>query len=505
MRRFYFLALTIFGIAFTQPINGNITFSSPDANLGFLTLEYINPARSSAVLGGYINPAAYGRVSHFEVNLGFGIKSKSTIQSRITLLDSTETNSALELPIDISIEDAGGIYGFGLGTKFALLGLGFGILKPYHFAISLTGNTTIPLYISRDIQDTIVLENRSTGNPHDTVTVTWHVVDTTVTRISGEGEISLDAKPMFFGAGLGLGPISIGAGFKIIKYTGGGEPFMTAHSISSIRITGTSQEYGGSVTGVLSFEDTVAKVVVLSDVDGTRKAFSVGANLSLGFLKLGAYYEHGFKTSITGNYTYMAIHGDFNTVNLSNLSLSDVYIENGELRQDSLISGEVVLSGRDTVKNEFNEELELPAYNAFGVGLSLGILDLFAGGSIPEKGNIATVYGGAFVRPPIPVVKVRAGIDVNVTFFYTDNDVLIPLSVLPYVGAGVSIPLNLGKVPFGPVLGVPAWVDISAKSNVLSLTSKIIENMVGTEDFVIEDTPNPLKTLSFGFGVRIKM
>ncbi len=505
MRRALILAIALIGPAISQPINGRITFSSPDANLGFLTLEYINPARSSAVLGGYINPAAYGRVSHFEVNLGFGLKSSATIQSKITLLDSSEYNSSLELPVDISVEDAGGIYGFGLGTKFALLGLGFGILKPYHFAVSMGGSATLPLYLSRDIQDTVVLENRSTGNPYDTVAVTWHVVDTTITDIKGEGKISLDARPIFFGAGIGLGPLSVGAGFKITRFSGGGEPYITAYSTSTINISGTSHEYGGSINGVLSFQDTVTKVVILSDISGTRKAVSVGANLSLGFFKLGTYFEHGFKAKITGSYSYMAIHGDFQSTGLRNLNLSNVYIQNGELRQDSTITGEVVITERDTIEDQYSEVLELPSYNAMGFGISVGFLDLFGGGTLPEKGNTATVYGGAFVRPPLPVVKVRAGIDVNVTFFYTKDGVLVPLSVLPYVGAGVSIPLSLAKVPFGPVLGVPAWIDISAKSNVLSLTSKIIENMVGTDVFAIESTPNPLKTLSFGLGVRIKM
>ena len=73
------------------------------------------------------------------------------------------------------------------------------------------------------------------------------------------------------------------------------------------------------------------------------------------------------------------------------------------------------------------------------------------------------------------------------------------------MGAGASIPLNLGSIPFGPTLGLPVTLDISAKSNVLSLTGKIIEKMVDSPDFKIESTPNPLKTLSFGVGVRVEL
>lgn len=507
MRYVKFVALIFAGLLMAQnnPITGSMTFSSPEANLGFLTLDYVNPARASAVLGGFANPAAFGRISHLEFDAGLGFTNSSTMRTNVTLLDSSEYNDALVVPFDIETKDAGGIYGFGFGVKFAMFGAGFGIFKPYKFGVDINNNTTFPLNFHGQIIDTLLIQNRDSANLYSSVEMHWSVEGTVETRVRGIGGLSLEARPMFFGAGIGFGPLSLGAAFKITKYSGGGNPLIGAQSTAVVNMTGTSPDYAGSVNATVGFQHTISSVTIASNISGTRKAFAVGANLSLGILKIGGYFENGFKTTLSGDYIYIATQADFSSLCILDVDTANIYISGHTIHQDTTITGVINVAKDDITHERYSANLELPAYKAAGLGLSVGIVDAFISGSIPQKGNIHYANFGLFARPPLPHFKLRAGISISTQYYYTQNGKLVPLTVLPYVGAGASIPLNLGSIPFGPTLGLPVTLDISAKSNVLSLTGKIIEKMVDSPDFKIESTPNPLKTLSFGVGVRVEL
>ena len=507
MRYMKFAALIFAGIVMAQsnPITGTMTFSSPEANLGFLTLDYVNPARASAVLGGFYNPAAFGRISHMEFDAGVGFTNSSTMRANVTLLDSSEYNDALRMPFDIKTKDAGGIYGFGFGMKFALLGAGFGILKPYKFGIDINSNTTFSLNFHDQVIDTLLIQNRDSSNRYFAVEMHWNAQGTAETRIKGNNGLSLEAKPMFFGAGVGFGPLSVGAAFKITKYSGGGEPQILAYTESVVNITGTSPDYAGSINATVNFEDTVSTVSIVSNLSGTRKALTIGANLSLGFIKIGGFFESGFKTKLSGDYTYIATRADLGSLRILSIDTANIYISEDTIRQDTTITGYIDAAKDDTTYDHYEANIELPAYMAAGLGLSLGVLDAYISGSIPKKGNIHYANIGLFIRPPLPHFKLRAGLSISTKYYYTQNGKLVPLTVLPYAGAGASIPLNLGSIPFGPKLGLPLTLDFSVKSNVLSLTGKLIEKMVNSPDFEIESTPNPLKTLSFGVGVRVEL
>lgn len=488
----------------TSPLTASFTFSSPIANMGFLSPDYMNPAATSTVLGGFINPASFGRISHLEFNLGMGFTNSSTFNTEITLLDSTEYNSAIIMPLNVEIKDAGGIYGFGIGAKYTLLGVGLGILKPFELTVGMNGITTQPLTFNQTIIDTLLITNRDSMNQTVPVEMHWNMDVTSQTEITGLGNISLKARPMFFGAGIGLGPLSIGAGLKIIKYSGDGAPYIFAKTTVVANVKGTSPSYYGSLNASASFSDTIVKINMINDYDGTRKAFNVGANFSLGFFKVGAYYEQGFETTLSGNYNYLYETADFNSFVIENIDTPNIYVQNDSLQQDSTISASLKITGADTTADTIGG-ITLPGYKALGLGVNAGLLQGYVGGSIPEKGELNFVYAGLFITAPVPHFKLRAGATVSARYFYTENKKLIPLSVLPYVGLSASVPLNLGSVPFGPTLGLPVIVDLSVKSNVLSLTGPIIKKMAGDQVFDVTGTPNPLKTLSLGVGVRVKL
>ncbi len=508
MKKYTVIAIVVlFGLLQSQqtsPLTASFTFSSPMANMGFLSPNYMNPSATSTVLGGFINPASYGRISHLEFNLGMGFTNSSTINTEITLLESTEYNSAIIMPLDVEIKDAGGIYGFGIGAKYALLGVGFGILKPFELTVGMNGNTTQPLTFNQMIVDTLLITNRDSMNQTVPVEMHWNLKATSQTEITALGDISLKARPMFFGAGIGLGTLSVGAGFKIIKYSGDGSPFIFAKTTVVTNVTGTSPSYDGSLNASATFSDTVVKINMINYYDGTRKVLNVGANLFLGFLKVGAYYEQGFKTTITGSYSYSYETADFNSFAIESIDTPNIYIHNDSLQQDSSVSASLKITGADATADTIGG-ITLPGYKALGLGLSAGLVQAYVGGSIPEKGELNFAYVGLFIIAPVPHFKVGAGATVSARYFYSENKKIIPLSVSPYVGLSASIPLNLGGVPFGPTLGLPIIVDLSAKSNVLSLTGKIIEKMIDDPAFDVTGASNPLKTLSLGVGVRVKL
>lgn len=507
MSKYILVIIINFGSLRSQqstPLSANISFSSPIVNMGFLSPCYVDPATVSTVIGGFVNPAAYGRISHLEFDFGMGFARSSTINTEITLIDSSEYNSALVMPLDVNIKDAGGIYGFGFGAKYALVGFGFGFLKPFEFTVGLNGDIIQPISFNQTVVDTHLITNRDSLNRSVPVEMHWSLNVTSQTEINGIGDISLKAKPMFFGAGLSFGLLSIGAGFKITKYSGDGTPFIYAKTTLVANVVGTSPYYDGSLSVTATLSDTIVKINMLNDYDGTRKAFNIGANISLGFLKIGAYYEQGFKTTISGSYSYVTETADLNSFQIESIDTPNIYIQNDSLHQDSVVSATFKITSYDTTASTYGG-VTLPGYKALGVGLSLGVINAFAGGSIPQKGELNFAYIGAFLRAPLPHFSLRAGASVSARYFYTDKKEIIPLGIAPYVGIGASIPLNIGSLPFGPTLGLPLVIDLSAKSNVLSLMGKIIENMVNNSTFEVTGTPNPLKTLSLGVALRVRM
>lgn len=489
-----------FGISQT-PFKVTLSQSAPEAGLFFANPSYISPALAYGTYGIFSNPAALGYSNDYGLNFIFGVPSKPKIDLTARVLDSTNEHGALDIPLELTFKDVGGLNFIGFSKKLGPVGLGIGYMQKSGIGIGIDFDQSETLNIDYQIVQPI---NATITPGHDTtIPITWNISAPLELRAKGNGEVNFGKTPLFLGGGIGFGPASVGIGFKLSKYSGELGTNLNFIGNANITAVGTpSAPFKGQLTGLAALSDTLISVNGNGDFSANRLSFVLGTLLRAGFFKMGFTVEQGFKTNLTGSYnlTMLKISGAPDSV-----SVDSNYVH-FNINRDSVYGGARLTVSKmpksgDTVGGTQN--ISLPGYTELNLGISLSVFDLYAGLTLPKKGELNNGKLGILFSVPLSIVTIRTGFLASLDYLYYTDDAgknqLLPIRAPIYFGLGGSVRTKFNFIPYAP----NAQIDFGIKSNALPWFSKLIPDDV--EQITDIKTPSTFSLFSFNLGIGLSL
>jgi hypothetical protein len=478
------------------PLHITLSQSAPEAGLFFSNPSYISPSLAYGTYGIFSNPAALGYSNDYGLNFMLGVPSKPKLNFTARVLDSTDTHRELNVPIELTMKDVGGLNFIGFSKKVGPVGLGIGYMQKSGIGIGLDFDQSYTF----DIDYQIVQPIRASISPgvDTTIPLTWNISAPLPLNAKGNGEASFGKTPLFLGGGIAVGPASVGVGFKLSKYSGDlgtNLNFFSNSNINAIGIPGGT--FKGQLTGIVTLSDTLISVNGNGSFSANRPSFVLGTLIRAGFFKMGISVEQGLKTDLTGNY------------NLTLLSISEAP---DSVKIDSnfvhfIFPDSIYGRARLTVKNSSKtgdtiggtENISLPGYTKLDLGISLSVFDLYAGGTLPKKGEINNGSLGILFSVPLPMVTVRTGLFASLDYLYTSDNEIIPLRAPIYFGLGGTVGTKLNFIPYAP----NAKIDFGIRTNAIPWTGAIIDDIVDQISDI--ETPSAFSLLGFNLGVSLNL
>ncbi|MEO0082822.1 MAG: hypothetical protein ABIK33_00330 [candidate division WOR-3 bacterium] len=480
--------------------NLNFSQSAPEASLFFANPSYISPALAYGTYGMFANPAALGYTSDYGLNFVFGVPSKPKLNLTVQAIEATNEHGAIDIPVELTLRDVGGVNFIGFSKKIGPVGLGIGYMQKSSVGIGLDVNGSETFNVNYQITQPIT----ATISPgyDTTIPLTWNISAPINLSVNGGGAINMGKAPLFLGGGYNFGFGSVGLGFKLLKYTGELGTNLNFTGSSNIQVTGTpASPFKGSITGNAFLTDTIISVNGNGEFSANRLSIVLGTLLQAGFFKMGLSVEQGFKTTLSGNYnlTTLSISGAPDSVRIDSNFVHFVLPDS--------IYGRAVLSvnkspkSSDTLSSQQN--VSLAGYTELNLGISLSVFDLYLGGTLPKKREVNNAKLGVLFSAPLSTVTIRTGLLASFDYLYfTDNqgkDMILPVRAPIYFGLGGSYRTPLNFIPYAP----NAQIDFGIKSNVFSLVTKFLP-----EDLeVIRDVTSPsfFSSLSFNLGIGLSL
>ena len=478
------------------PLHITLSQSTPEAGLFFSNPSYISPALAYGTYGIFSNPAALGYSNNYGLNFMLGIPSQPKID--LTIRDSIAEQGVLDLPTKLTLKDAGGLNFIGFSKKLGPVGIGIGYMQRQSMGISFDFDQTETL----DINYQFVQPIRATITPgFDTmIPLTWNISAPIALKAVGNGDINFGRMPLMLSGGIAFGPASVGIGCKIAKYAGDLGANLNFAGNTVINAVGTPDNpFKGQLTGLATLSDTLLGVNGNGSFSATRMSFILGTLLRAGFFKLGFTIEQGLKTDLAGNYnlTMFSSSGAPDSVHLDSNFVHFVYPDSIYGRTRLTISKSPKTA--DTIGGPQN--ISLPGYTELNLGISLSVFDLYAGGTLPKKGEINTGKLGILFSIPLSVVTVRAGLLASVDYLYFTDDAgknqILPIRVPLYAGLGASVRTKFNFIPFMP----NAKIDFGIRTNAIPWVSFALTDAI--EQISNVESPSVFSLLGFNLGVSL--
>jgi hypothetical protein len=482
------------------PLHITLSQSSPEAGLFFSNPSYISPALAYGTYGIFSNPAALGYSSGYGLNFMLGIPSQPKIDLTAKVLDSTDTQSALYLPTRLTLKDAGGLNFIGFSKKLGPVGIGVGYMQRQSMGVGFDFDQTETL----DINYQFVQPIRATITPgFDTmIPLTWNISAPLALRAVGNGDVNFGRMPLVLSSGIAFGPASVGIGCKLVKYSGELGADLNFAGSTNINAVGTpGAPFKGQLTGLAELSDTLLGVNGTGSFSATRMSFILGTLLRAGFFKIGLTVEQGLKTDLSGNYnlTMFSVSGSPDSVRIDSNFVHFVYPDSIYGRARLTINKSP--KSADTLSSTQN--ISLPGYTELNLGISLSVFDLYAGGTLPKKGEINTGKLGILFSVPLSVVTIRTGLLASLDYLYFTDDAgknqIVPIRIPVYFGLGASVKTKFNFIPYMP----NAKIDFGIRTNAIPWASFALTNAI--EQISNVESPSAFSLLGFNLGVSLEI
>lgn len=480
------------------PLHITLSQSTPEASLFFSNPSYVSPALAYGTYGIFSNPAALGYSSNYGLNFMLGIPSQPKIDLTARVLDSTDTQSALYLPARLTLKDAGGLNFIGFSKKLGPVGIGLGYMQRQSMGIGFDFDQTETLDINYQFVQPI--RAHITSVVDTTIPLTWNINAPLALKATGDGDVNFGRMPLVLSGGIAFGPASVGIGCKIAKYAGDLGANLSFSGNTNINAIGTpGAPFKGQVTGIATLSDTLLGINGTGSFSATRMSFILGTLLRAGFFKLGITLEQGLKTDLAGNYnlTMFSSSGAPDSVHVDSNFVYFVYPDSIYGRTRLTISKSPKTA--DTIGGTQN--ISLPGYTELNLGISLSVFDLYAGGTLPKKGEINTGKLGILFSVPLSVVTIRTGLLASLDYLYFTDDAgknqIVPIRVPLYFGLGASVKTKFNFIPYMP----NAKIDFGIRTNAIPWASFALTEAI--EQISNVESPSAFSLLGFNLGVSL--
>ena len=199
-------------------MEAHISMSTPELNLYFLDLGFLDLNLAHGSVGMMNNPGGLGRTGIMDVTVAGSLSKDASMSTDIRLMDSTEVTGELNIPTYLTLTDQGGLDYVGVAGKMGPFGVGIAYQRS--FAVE-AGLDKADMDISQRFNyayDYILTSDANGLLPGGlAVPVTFNVSAVTNVRLKGSGEARISNQPIFVGAGTKYGPINMGMGFKVTR------------------------------------------------------------------------------------------------------------------------------------------------------------------------------------------------------------------------------------------------------------------------------------------------
>jgi hypothetical protein len=477
-----------------------VTSETP-ANLFFLNPGFLDPSRSEGIVGADLNPSvlAFSK-NNIDLYLAGSVSSSANAGLSFDLpLNAGDTTLAtVPVELDGAFTDKGGFDCFGIAGKIGLVSLGFVYQRPSYVSVGIPEGFSFGTTIDAESLTSFDY-NYVAGS--DTVPLRLKLSGSATATLYPAMDAEMRQAPLFFGTALRLGPLALGFGYKMRKYTAELRAVGRV-SLDSARLACNPSAEGWNTDSLEVYLDVPATDSLFyasydGVVQGSQNALLLGLTLKpLKFLGFSLGLEGGMRSSVTTIYTRTLYLPDTVVGSLAPVEDS-VVIDTS----DSSISGRLVLGGGsilcsiDTLRDEIR--YNLLQYLAVRGGINLFVINLGGGIELAEDADgvyMGTNYFTPSVGIPLPKSELRLG-SVIAWRYAKAGDYFIPSVPLIYGGAGLTIKpeANIGGV-------VLEEIGLGAKASALSYTLQVLSSAVTGGDV---DLGSLMPNFSVSAGLRL--
>lgn len=423
-----------------------INHTSSSINLFFLDEGFHNPTAGYGIVGADLNPAVLAAGRNLDFYTGFSMSGKSSSNFEESF-EISGVEDSVTIPFGIRYNEIGGMDFIGVSKKIGPVGIGISYQRGYKWGLEmgLTGSITGDFHPDEPFEFT---HSDYSEIPEG---------DTIIIDIPFSGGISIETQkplsveysssPIFIGAGIGLGPLKLGAGMKFSrnKLFGQGSIAILPSTFSVMVDTVVRSPSGNdwtidSLIGYATINDTLFYGKLDGDISSTQSAFTLGALLDVKILKASVAYEHGSSFGLLGGYEWLFSRID-DLPESFEIDTSSLVVDTINNRISGAIGIIMSSVGKDVQSEIGDADLYFSGYNSIRAGFQLDLLILKLGlsGSLdfPSAGDIS-IYewcGGVSFGLPVPILDVNAGITGGVLWLDTEEENFF----LPSATFGLSV------------------------------------------------------------------
>lgn len=478
-------------------MEAHIAMSTPELNLYFLDLGFLDLNLAHGSVGMMNNPGGLGLTGIMDVTVAGSLSKDVSMNTDIKLMDSTEVTGEIKIPTYLTLTDQGGLDYVGVAGKMGPFGVGIAYQRSFAVEVGLD-QADIDISQKFNYAYDYTLTSDSSGPLAISVPVTFNVSAVTNVHLKGSGEARISNQPIFVGAGTKYGPFNMGMGVKVTRIEAiANTSLKLAGSLDSLRgeldstNTGGPSVYFDTVEVYAPFGDSIFYNRFSSDLKGTQYSLIIGGNMELPIVKLGMSIEMGMPYKLSGFYFNNSglPHGQpvLDSINVSNLLFNtltqtftgDVKLNLGGVeytRKTDADTGEIELPGLTSLKASLGLKLW-----SLRVGVNGG-MDMLTG----EWPMIGNAYASVGTSLSIKRTTLRLGLASRWQYLAMEDDKLYSSAPMVILGAGVGIPFPKGELMLGS--------RINLANGILSTS-----NLEKMEDF------KPWETIALNAGIRISI
>ncbi|MBU1355587.1 MAG: hypothetical protein KJ620_03395 [Candidatus Edwardsbacteria bacterium] len=480
-------------------MEAHIAMSTPELNLYFLDLGFLDLNLAHGSVGMMNNPGGLGLTGIMDVTVAGSLSKDVSMNTDIKLMDSTEVTGEIKIPTYLTLTDQGGLDYVGVAGKMGPFGVGIAYQRSFAVEVGLDqADIDISQKFNYAYDYTLTSDANGTLPGGLAVPVTLNVSAITNVRLKGSGEARISNQPIFVGAGTKYGPFNMGMGVKVTRIDAiANTSLKLSGSLDSLRGELDSTNTGGpsvtfnNVDVYAPFGDSIFYNKFSSDLQGTQYSLIIGGNMELPIVKLGMSIEMGMPYKLSGFYFNNSGLPEGQPV-LDSISVNNLYFNN----TDSTFTGDVKLNlggveyNRKTAAD--SGEIELPGVTSLKASLGLKLWGLRVGvnggmdmmtGEWPMIGN---AYASVGTSLSIKRTTLRLGLASRWQYLALEDDKLYSSAPMVILGAGVGIPFPKGELMLGS--------RINLANGILSTS-----NLEKMEDF------KPWETIALNAGIRISI
>ncbi|GEM_PF-2084723 len=489
----YFFSQTNFTFYYSNPLNA----------LYFLHPGFLDVSKGDGIIGASYNPAALHFGSKYEFASFYSTTGRSKIDFDLPFgIDSIAGTEIpeIKIPFELNLEDRGGFDFIGAKAKLYVFDAGISYSRDDEYGADLLVSEIINQNISFEVKDTLSHDDIPDIPAGTYIPVTFKLNGNIDFPVDGTGGLNAKTYPVFFGLAKGLGPVALGFGFNIKRYSG---DVNLRYSINgrtdnlSLEFDTTAQDNQGrdwsiNLNANGNFDNEIFSDVIRGNFSGTQIGFITGFLAKTPLLKAGVSLEYSFPFKLSGGITgtYRFIEG-----------VSDYVLDTTQISVDTslrTIDGNIII---DTLKFVYSQReheilkssLNLPGIIGLKAGVNLNLmlmnLNLSGGIDIPSgkyafgKAYFVTMMGFGFGP-----VGLRTGSVFSWRYLkYEDFFLFTPPTITVGMGGNISAgPLDLY---------------LGARTTPLAGVLSSIKEIGGEGKLSL----NPLKTAAYNIGIRIKI